>query len=168
MDQIQAMPSEREYAGRVPVGDEVRHGPQLPGRKNGVNSPGGGHHCHSSTVEGYICYILLGHFLRDSSVLHRPLLPYVGRVPGGRPTSISFSGRRVRPAARQAPSNPSRRRPAHVLEVVAQGALGLLSVSSIRPRESAPRPQTERPWGAGPKDKAAGAVDAVPRCRYLR
>src|SRR5215204_4105889 len=109
-----------------------------------------------------------GHFLPDSSALHRPPLPYVGRVPGGRPTSISFPRP---PGSSCGPSStvkPSRRRPAHVLEVVAQGALGLLSVSSIGPRESAPRPQTECPWGAGPKDEAAGAVDAVPRCRYLR
>jgi hypothetical protein len=49
--------------------------------------------CHSSTVEGYICYILRAIFLyevlrasrRDSSAVHCPALPYiVGRwVPGG-------------------------------------------------------------------------------------
>ena len=54
---------QREYAGRVPVGDEVRPGPQLPGRKTGVNRPSSGHHCHSSTVEAYICYILRAIFL---------------------------------------------------------------------------------------------------------
>jgi hypothetical protein len=75
------MPS--EYAGRVPVGDEVRQGPQLPGRKKGVNRPSGGHLCHSSTVEGYRCYILRAIFLMRSCArlveLHRQLLSYIGR-----------------------------------------------------------------------------------------
>src|SRR5215208_614240 len=75
------MPS--EYAGRVPVGDEVWPGPQLPGRQKGVNRPSGGHLCQSSTVEGYRCYILRSILLMTSGArlveLHRQLLSYIGR-----------------------------------------------------------------------------------------